>query len=625
MKQNKQWKFLFLIVLSVLMLLTACAKKQESTDGETNNQESNLPTVSEDLKIAENGIVNFKLVYASDTTDDVKESISSLRQALITRSNNGMVLVSEADSSEYQPDVPEILIGNTGYAESNAVMTRIGYGDWTVCVEENKIVIAAYSRQALRSAITKTIQTIKNGADDTGTIVVPSDLNLVGTQDEIINNLPRYDGENASSAQTIEEGNDTSIAVIKRSTVAEYEQYLAKLTTNGYTLHASNTICENRFYTYINDSYLIHAGWYDYENAARITIEPKTALLGLESDNVWQPNENVVTSLAQMGLRNEGNQYADGGMGYILQLADVSFVVMDGGFYSNADQIYEYMKAKAPNGKIVIAVWLISHQDTDHCKAFVTFSGRYGSEVQMEYLIVNFPSAFLCSEVGHELEVSVLSAAKTLDGCKIIKAHTGMKLFLRNAEIEILFTLDAKVPESIINPNNCSLVYQVKVEGETLLFCGDMADDAARILVSMYGEYLKSDFVQISHHGLTNGSGREPTNVVQFYRYACAEVVLWPCSEERYLNTDGDASRDIANFGMNQAAMESARETWIAGGERITVFELPYTNFSAYRFDPINPNPPSVAGNPSSSFERIPFIGAVGDAGIVHIKWSDGK
>ena len=575
-----------------------------------------------DVEIAANKRVNFKIVYPADTTNDVIESINTLSDTLVACSSGGSVSILDSDNNGYNANATEILIGDTGYPESKQVMSRIGYGDWVVRFEGKKLVIAGYSRDAICRAITQAVQTLEKCSDGMGNITVAGDLWLVGTSDAIINNLPRYESASSHLPVTADEGQNASLAVMRRSTIGEYEAYLSKLANQGYTLYTSNTIGENRFATYTNNDYLIHAGWYSNENSARITIEEKYALAGLESDNVWNPIDGITTSLAQFGMTNGVKE----GMGYCYQLADGSFIVIDGGNPNDAFPLYDYMKAKAPNGEIVIAAWFITHNDPDHYRAFVKFVNTYKDQFKIEAVIKNTPNSSAYAESGSTVNHDAHELATVLPGCKVIKAHTGQKIYIRNAVVEMLYTIDNYLPSPLKIFNNSSMVFSVDVEGERAIFTGDISDEAAGLLLSMYSNSLKCDILQLAHHGLRNGHGLNMPNMIELYKVMRPEVVLWPSSESHYLNVDNeDESQQVALHSWNLEGMKSARETWIAGNDRITVFELPYSFFSAYRFDPSDPHPPSVAKEEVSDSESLIYCEVADDALIGHVGWADGS
>lgn len=625
------------LLIAALMLgsLASCGEKKPgegpaaSETPQTNatpGTEGTDPTPSVpvvDIPIAENGTVLFRITLAPDLAADVSESATSLYEALKKRSNNGAVRISEVNPLTYSAEEPEILIGDTGYAESKAVMNDLSYGDWTVRFSGSKLVVAGFSRDALRTAITRVIQLIKSNADENGTIIVKSDLRLTGTLDEMAVNFTKYDSAAGTYPLVADEGQGTSLAVVRNTNAAEFDAYCRKLSENGYALYASNTIGENRFETYRNDRFLVHVGWYAYENAVRVTIEETRVVPGLANENVYTPASGVTTSVAQFGLATEANHFDHSGMAYVYQLADGSFFVIDGGFSPDAERIYNYMKAKAPGGKIVIAGWLITHNDPDHYRGFVSFAYRYRNDVTFECVIKNMPSAYTYLESGDQEDSSTHAVAAELPGCKVVKAHTGMKFYLRNAEVEILFSIDGFLPAPLKIFNDSSLVFTVTIEGERMLFTGDMGDDVAKLLVPMYGDLLKADALQLAHHGMMNGHGRNMPNLLRFYTKVRPELILWPNSEAQWLNAPGtEDAEQIASFDWNLEAQKSAREVWLAGGDVITVFELPYTPFSGYRFDPENPNPTPVAKSVGSDPATLPYDVANGSVQIDRVSWN---
>ncbi len=587
----KKVKFIaFLSALAILASgLLACRRDPgsnagaeiNSTDGTTSSAEPIEGPITEYL-IAENGKVRFKITTAQDLPSDVNDSILLLYNAIKKGAANGVVTVSEAYADAYNADAWEILIGDTRYAESNAVLDSISYGDWAVCFRGKKLVIAGYSVEALCIGIGEVIRAIEEATDESGTIRLQSALNLNGIVNEAASRFVRYDCSAVSTLKIADEGQGTTLAVVKKTTVAEYEAYLKKLEKEGYTLYAANTIGENRFATYQNDRYLVHAGWYAYEKTARITIEEDRAFGGIPTENVWTPKSGVTTSLAQFGIATAENNYAHEGMSYVFQLADGSFFVIDGGYYSDGERIYNYMKSKVPEGEIVIAAWLLSHNHADHCRAFLTFARTY-NDVRIECVIKNMPASATYLESKTWEDLNTHKVADALPDCKVVKAHTGMKFYLRNAEIEILCTIDSILPEPIPIFNDTSLVFTVTIEGERMLFTADMGDDVAKFMIPMYGDYLKSDFVQLAHHGMKNGHGRNMPNMIGFYAKVRPDIILWPNSEEQYYNPPDDEL--IAIFDWNLEAQKYASETWLAGGDDITVFELPYQPDSAYRFN----------------------------------------
>jgi hypothetical protein len=104
-------------------------------------------------------------------------------------------------------------------------------------------------------------------------------------------------------------------------------------------------------------------------------------------------------------------------------------------------------------------------------------------------------------------------------------------------ELEVLYTPEDLYPMPIDVFNNASVVCRSTFTvtdgagaptGKTtsLLWLADVMNRTSQFLRAMYGEGLKSDMVQVAHHGL---SGAE----VALYIHIQPEIVLWPNSLSR--------------------------------------------------------------------------------------------
>ena len=429
--------------------------------------------------------------------------------------------------------------------------------------------------------------------------------------------LPIY--ESNSEPVFAYEGEDTYLALIKDTSLEEYENYLNKLSATGYTKHTENEIRGNRFATYYCDEYVINAGFYPYSSESRLTIEKKRKLLGLESDNVWVKNDEIITSFAHVGL-GEHNQ---AGLSCVLQLADGSFIIVDGGYENCAEPLHNYLKEKSPTENITVAAWILTHADTDHCRAFVRYMKSYAADTTVEVLI----SSFLTT--SNRNEVDVFTAASE-NGVDMVKAHTGYKLYARNSVVEFLYTIDNLLPGDI-GANASSLCFAIETEGERILITGDITEGVTTVMNPMYGDYLKSDILQLSHHGLRNGTGRKMDNTREFYSLVRPEVIFWPVFSKFFINSIGaDWINDpefgnvaaIAEFYWNREAEKYAREVYL-GGDPITVLELPYRRYSAYNFVSGQKREPVRLDIAYGSDDRLHFEKECTDTSIDRISWND--
>ena len=165
-----------------------------------------------------------------------------------------------------------------------------------------------------------------------------------------------------------------------------------------------------------------------------------------------------------------------------------------------------------------------------------------------------------------------LNAAKNFKGVNVIQAHVGQEYYFADARVEVLYTIDSFVPGSLSYFNTTSLVVHLDLGGQRFLVLGDASNEAAGVLYSICGDYLKSDFVQIAHHGGQTGPSENApfSNLTRVYSSAAAPVALWPAIA-RAINSYGVLPRNTA--WMN---LPTTKEIFMAG-DRQVVLPLPYT------------------------------------------------
>ena len=83
----------------------------------------------------------------------------------------------------------------------------------------------------------------------------------------------------------------------------------------------------------------------------------------------------------------------------------------------------------------------------------------------------------------------------------------------KDSYIEILFPdINNEVSENRINNN--SLVFKLYYKNLSMLFTGDIEEEAENVLVKLYKEKLKSDILKVGHHGSKTSSTESFINCV---------------------------------------------------------------------------------------------------------------
>jgi hypothetical protein len=221
-------------------------------------------------------------------------------------------------------------------------------------------------------------------------------------------------------------------------------------------------------------------------------------------------------------------------------------------------------------GKMTIK-WLTSTCPHTHVGCFMDFAKKYSTRVQIQAFYYNFPSNTLPTswywgpedtEVRcefHDMMENVFA------GVPHFKLHTGNVFKVRNIEFEVLYTHEDLYPEALNNFNDSSTILLMSVEGQKILWLGDTTFAGSDIIAKMYHTHLKSDMVQVAHHGF-DGARKI------IYALASPWVVLWPAPDYCFV---GDLRREENHF----LAYDCGAEHFISGVETACL-PLPYVAHS---------------------------------------------
>lgn len=344
-------------------------------------------------------------------------------------------------------------------------------------------------------------------------------------------------------------------------TNAGYYQYGTLLEEVGFTCYAENEIEENLFSTWVRDEVVLTAIYINDYTKVHLIAEENVSLPGLPEENVYE--EWDIDNLAvQISADYDGQ--TSNGMCYIYRLCDGSFIIVDSAFRqeSCADVIYDTLCRLAPNpDNIVIAAWFLTHAHGDHIGGFSAFSDKYAERVTLEQVIYNYPSvrSFTDLDVTTNHIINTENALANYEDVKVIEAHPGQRFYIRDAEIEMLFTWELLV-EPVGYFNDTSLVFTIDLGGERIMQLGDCGPETSQVVLYLYGKSLKSDIVQVAHHGFKGASAL-------LYKRIDADVALWPTVDQSYKSYKDK---------QNNQPLKEVEEIYLA--ERlVTVIPLPYT------------------------------------------------
>ena len=390
-------------------------------------------------------------------------------------------------------------------------------------------------------------------------------------------------GVKSEDLRTIDCGKDTYMGVVDVENAGSFDQYCERLIGEGYEKISERTAGENMFATFVNTEEYRYVYYTPYNAQMRIVTGPKEVLL--REDYSVNTNETVTPFIASIPQPSDGE-------GFIFRLPDGRFVIMDGG-WQGEDRVYNtFNKLVGADSKIVIAAWFISHPHDDHYPAFLDFLKAHGQDenVTIERVIYNYGSTdmYSISDAGNPAGLNVPDQVNRLyngmatygQGIPFLKAHTGQLIDFGSATVEILYTIEDLIPNALPNINDSSMVIRLTLADNTIVLLNDTAHKSGPILHDLWGSYLKSDIVQVAHHGTW-------PSVESIYHDIAAEVLLYPCMREflQYYLVDSRYPN------VYKAFLSYAKDMYVCGDD-VVVINLPYVmqnNIEAETEEVLNP------------------------------------
>ena len=451
--------------------------------------------------------------------------------------------------------------------------------------------------------------------------------------------LPLVDGKEFDTNE-FDVGDDSKLYV--KETVAEnyeagvevFNGYVEDFRKLGFSLYTTNKIDNNHYATLTSENKIINVMYIDYYKDIRVVVDQRSTfdLPGREIENVyttWAKYSPNLTLIADIDGATQDVTWP-GRMGYVYQLADGSFFIIDGGYgkefagggYGSAvPAIEKVLMDHAPDREnIVIAAWLLTHMHEDHFGAFVDLSVRdefseLKSKITIEKLIYNRDDIDVVTKIdvargdtlhqnySNQFQAAVDSWEEDQLKAKI-KTHPGQKFYLRNLEVTVYTSQDLLhgsehyIAGDKYDPlmtgssalkdskylNNTSTTIMVEFEGKKMLYMGD-ASAATNPYVTerIFDNALKEiNILQVAHHGYGDtAAGGVYQKIVDGGNL---ELVIFPCEAEHFYGnrapSDYRVDKDVHDafaISFNGILFATDAKIYVHGQDNITI-----TDFDTY-------------------------------------------
>ena len=236
--------------------------------------------------------------------------------------------------------------------------------------------------------------------------------------------------------------------------------------------------------------------------------------------NITEEKYNYLTQL--------GNKSSRQMMGYVIKTKNGKLIVIDGGTREDAENLTDNIYK---NGGTV-DYWFLTHAHDDHIGAFLKIANESKIQINNIYVSLNDMSWYeendnARADAAKEL-IDTLKKPNIKEAVKEPKINE--KINIDNINVDVL---GVKNPELVENAGNeQSLVLKFDTGKTTLLILGDTGVKSSEKLLSNQKEKLKSDIVQMAHHGQA-GATKE------LYQEIKPSICLWPTPDWLWDNNSG--------------------------------------------------------------------------------------
>lgn len=217
-------------------------------------------------------------------------------------------------------------------------------------------------------------------------------------------------------------------------------------------------------------------------------------------------------------------------MAFVIVTREDNVIVIDGGRPADMPLLKQYIGGRH------ISAWILTHAHEDHISGFVDEFGKNGgADFDIGAIYYNFPPiswldnhnvpdyTYFKAEVEEMIPAFLTVEPQFRDRAHIVQQ--GDSLQVDEIRIDFLYSWHEGL---YANPmNDSSLVFKLTAPNKTVLFLGDLGPDGGDVLFRESRHLLKSDIVQMAHHGHMNCS-------MEVYAEIMPEVCLWCCPDWLY-------------------------------------------------------------------------------------------
>ncbi len=215
--------------------------------------------------------------------------------------------------------------------------------------------------------------------------------------------------------------------------------------------------------------------------------------------------------------------------------------VIDGGRIPDTERFIRILQKITGREVPHVDAWLLTHLHTDHFGVYYTLctDGRFAGKISVGGFYCDLLSEEFYTVLARERIKNadlIRTAMLSLDSPTGAIVHTVQKgdiITIDEIEFEVIHVPDIAQAE-YMNMNDSSVVYKMTYdEQQTMMLLADAEWICSNDLVENCADKLRSDIVQVGHHGCGNVSGK-------CYELIDADAYIWQTGEKFWYSDCGE-------------------------------------------------------------------------------------
>ena len=530
------------------------------------------------LTVIENGNSDFKIVNVGSKSEAIAGSAKRIQTMIYAATKVRLPIVEPMNVGEND----RIIVTGTG-GHFNAVtrVTReIGLGEYGYCLRGNILMVVGCTETTVETALSRFLSALTASAKGNSLYLEVGERGVFFNRYGWMGNVPRIEKVYQS---VYECGKGAYMLYYRSATEDNCTELENLLVAHGDFTRTQGGVTEsgNRTATYVREDGEVSYLWRNSDKVLQVfyqsygdSVAPIPASGPETGYTKLNDTQLAILPLNYTEHKEEYDPTDCNGLSMVLTLEDGRFIVIDGGYRTDAHALYNYLNDhnRRADG-ITIAAWVLTHEHGDHIGAFEEFVPIYGARVTCEYLISNaLPSGMTTTKdngsSGVLLNLDSVARKFRTGTTKILQLHAGQSAWFCNTELRMLMTHEIYYPSVPDYLNETSLVFQLRTGGQTVLVTADCELGENDKLISIWGNELKADIYQVNHHGYS-GVTSELLQLVD------PDVALWPTSE---------STASVRRRNAWYRDLESRVDLCIVADGDAMILTLPYQTGATFEF-----------------------------------------